>query len=147
MRLTLVILCLVLAGCREHTETKPTQIVIDDWWNSDMTRAYCQSFGSCTGDGVADVRSFERDIVSDFATDEKCSGLSVITFGGPSASQKVEFAEHHWTLMVDFMPDQKNQEWTVVGGTTVYLQGRGTDKEIVNRICIAAKQRGAAVNW
>lgn len=141
--------CVFVGACYGNDQTV-SHVVIDDWWNVDYAKSWCLQLAGtdtpCVGDPTIDVRSFETQIVTAFATDLRCKGLNVTTFEGPGKPSNVYVGDKRsWSLMLDYSPIRVSQKWTLVGKSPAYLEGTGEPKEIANRICVALNQRGATV--
>jgi hypothetical protein len=96
-------------GC---TKKEPT-VVIDDWWNVDFAKNGCDMRARngdhpCIGDPTAEVRDFEAQLRTAFASDGSCHGVGLADFQGPNqaaskAASKANTSKADWQLMLDLV--------------------------------------------
>jgi hypothetical protein len=133
-------------GC---TEKEPT-VVIDDWWNVDFAKNGCELRAStgnpCIGDPAADVREFESQLSTFFASDPSCRGVVFVSFSGPKSTTPRVASGAEWQLMLDFVMGESSQSWSMVRRTKFLVtSGQGDPKGIAHAVCTVVKQTGGTV--
>jgi hypothetical protein len=173
--LIVLISAVVLSGC---SKSRPT-VVLDGWSNRDFAKEYCshatewlkanaasiaqvgcQNFASCPeltaiaenclGDPTPQVRDFETQLATEFATDPTCRDVNFVRFYDPAENNRAAsaaMAKPHWSLSLQFAPGAKQQPWEMLrspeyGG---YTKGVGRPAEIARKVCSIVTGRGAAL--
>ena len=145
----LLLLALVLGGCSKSQPPQPV-VVLDSWWNVDYAKNWCNDSNPCTSDPVVGVNEFERDLITQFASQEACHSVKVLQLIDPkSADSKVAEAlsNEHWNLSINFTVDKPSQEWQMVNlkKSAEVLKGNGTPSEIVKNVCNILTNKGGQV--
>ena len=66
------------------------------------------------GDPVVEVREFEDQFATAFASDTSCRGIKLVRFESPEDStrqQVSEMSQAHWSLAIDFDVGRTEQVW------------------------------------
>lgn len=106
---------------------------------------------ACRLDDTGGVHDFEASLATAFAANPECSAISFVKFSGPqyatSAARKAS-ERQHWSLMLDFIPGAKQQDWSLVhlGKQDSLAQGTGGAEEIAQKVCAIARNVGATVS-
>lgn len=106
---------------------------------------------ACRFDNSGGVHDFEALLATAFAANPECSKITFVKFSGPqhvtSAASKAS-KRQHWTLMLDFTPGAKQQDWSLVrlGKQESLAKGTGGAAEIAQKVCAIARSVGAAVS-
>jgi hypothetical protein len=143
----LIVAILSLAvGC---TRKEPV-VVVDDWWNVDYAKNGCATRAvteePCVGDPATEVRSFEVQLGTVFASDPSCHGVVLANYKGPDSTPSKSASTADWQLMFDFISGEVSQNWSMVGHVDgTYNTGNGNPKEIAHTICAVVKQTGGSV--
>lgn len=148
-RLTLSVLgiALFLFGCTKGESI----VVVDDWWDVDYARNGCemraQGPNPCVGDPVAEVRDFEAQLSTSFATDPSCRGVVLATFNGPVGESSSAASKAGWQLMLGFVVGEASQQWSMVHrtGDNHYTSGQGNPREIAHSICAVVNHTGGSI--
>ncbi|MGA7675634.1 MAG: hypothetical protein WCA78_11415 [Rhizomicrobium sp.] len=104
---------------------------------------------ACVVDDSGGISDFQVELASQFASAKECSDVQFVQFNNPTEKNKKasnSMAGTHWSLMIDFVPGSQEQPWSLVGPSSQVLKGTGRAKDIVNRVCIIASERGAKVS-
>jgi hypothetical protein len=128
-------------------------VVIDDWWNVDFAKDSCLSRANigdpCGSDPVLEVRDFEAQFRTSFASDPLCHGVILADYSGPKgvasqAASGADTSKADWQLMLDFIVGEPSQSWTLVhrGQTST---GQGSPREIMHTVCGVVQQTGGSV--
>jgi hypothetical protein len=140
---------LLLTACGRQEQKR---IVIDDWYNVDFVKDRCSIpafavyFPNCAdADPTFQVRGFEDRLRTAFASESKCHGITVVTYGGPRKAHTPARGRDDWSLMIDFAPGQQSQSWTLVGENPNYMTSDGTADQIATRVCTAVAHQGALI--
>jgi hypothetical protein len=143
LKLSVLGILLSLFGC---TKIKPT-IVVDDWWNVDFAKNGCELRGGCIGDPVAEVRDFEAQLSTSFATDTSCHSVVLASYIGPAGQSSNAASKADWQLMLDFNVGEASQSWKMVHrtGDNFYTTGQGNPKEIAHSICAVVNHTGGSI--
>ena len=101
-------------------------------------------------DPVQDVRMFEYNLATEFASNPDCSSVQFVHFMSPDEKNKAAsdaLQEQHWMLMLDYNPGVQKQHWSMVRSAdrSAFTQGEGDPKEIARKACAIVKQRGATL--
>ena len=138
---------LFLLGC-----TKTESIVaVDDWWNVDYAKNGCEmrahTGNPCVGDPADEVRDFEAQMATFFATDPSCSGIVLATFIGPVGQSSSAASKAGWQLMLDFTVGEASQQWSMVHrtGDNHYTTGQGNPREMAHSICAVMNHTGGSI--
>ena len=143
------IFALLSCGC---TKREPI-VVIDDWWNVDFAKNGCArragSGDPCIGDPVVEVRDFEAQLRTFFASDPLCHGVALADYGGPKqvaseAASQADTSKADWQLMFDFNVGESSQSWTMVHQAQT-SSGKGYPKEVVHTVCAVVRQTGGSL--
>jgi hypothetical protein len=148
-RLTFSVLgvSIFLFGCTKRESI----VVVDDWWNVDDAKIGCElrahSRNPCVGDPVAEVRDFEAQLGTSFATDPSCRGVVLATFNGPVGQSSSAASKAGWQLMLDFVVGEVSQQWSMVHrtGDNHYTTGRGNPSEIAHSVCAVVNHTGGSI--
>jgi len=133
---------------------KQTIIVIDDWWNVDFAKNRCEIMArnggaACSGDPTWEVRDFEAQLRSAFASDGSCRGIVLASFGPGQAASKAaseaDTSKADWQLMLNFQVGESSQTWTMVHRNQT-TSGRGNPREIIHTVCAVVKQVGGSIS-
>jgi hypothetical protein len=146
------LLCAILLFSSGCAKREPI-VVIDDWWNVDFAKNGCElragSNDPCVGDPVVEVRDFESQLRTFFASDPRCHGVVLADFFGPTqaasrAASEANTSKADWQLMLDFNVGQTSQNWTIVhhGQTST---GQGHPKDVVQTVCAIVRQTGGSL--
>jgi hypothetical protein len=159
---------IMIAGCKRNTR-QPTTIVYDRWWSSDYAANGAQSSCDLKDTQICEeaARSAEYDFLgkvsAKFQSDSTCSGLRLVVYNGHGKDSK-EFdkeyskaiANGHWTLIVDFVPEDEKQHWSLIPdidiGNNVNTTGQagatGEDnaQSISHAVCSIVKKTGGSVS-
>src|SRR5450755_264609 len=168
-------LSLALAGCGEPTPV----VVLDGWWNADFARETCRHakewsrenaaligqagcervascremlpiVEACAVDPVQDVRRFENDLATEFASSAECHSVHLVHFGDPKESSRAAsdaMQKAYYSLSLDFKPGARKQQWRMLSPPTrtAFTQGEGTPPEIAGKVCFIVKEQGATL--
>ena len=96
------------------------------------------------------AHDWEDAVSSQFALNDKCSGLSVVWFGGPgvptSATMSAMASKPPWVLIVDYVPGHDEQSFTIGSpGNASMIRSSGSAKKAVNDTCLLMKAKGGAI--
>jgi len=123
--------------------------VLDDQFNVDFAHVACRDLPGCVdGLGVeAQVRDFELQLSTAFATDSSCNGLVLVSY---PAKPTLEDLKASWLLTLQFNPGQPGYGWRMGhGGATGhprgFTEGEGNATAIAHAVCAVVKQRGGSV--
>jgi hypothetical protein len=135
--------------------TKRESIVtVNDWWSVDFAKNGCElgvANGNpyCAGlDPAAEVRNFEQEMSTFFATDSSCHGVVLATYSGPVEGRSSNAASKSaWTLMMNFTVGQTSQYWSMTRhtGDNSYTTGHGNPKEMAHSICAVVNHIGGSI--
>jgi hypothetical protein len=135
-------------GC---TSKEPV-VVVDDRWNVDYAKKGCSvravTEEPCVGDPIAEVRSFEAQLATFFASDPSCHGVAVANYEGPGSGHSKAASIADWQLTLDFILGEPSQSWSMIRhvdgsdntGNSSYSTGNGNPGEIAHTICGVVKQ-------
>ena len=147
----ILLAALVLSfGC---SHKKPV-VTIDDWWNVDYVKNWCELGATngrpCVGDPVSEVQDFELALRTFFSADPACHEVLLTSFGGPVAAPSKTASDANssadWQLMFNFQPGESSQDWTMVHRADNNIaKGQGSPKEIAHSICAIVTQAGGSV--
>jgi hypothetical protein len=150
----------------------PTIVENDGWWSNDYAAQVAEN--RCARDGttpcddntepVREARQAETDfegkLSASFQADPTCSGLTLRGFGGrnnritdadslvkSAASTANAGAQEYWFLIVDFVPEEEKQSWSmdILPSHTNNVSGEGDSKSMAHTICSVAKGVGGKV--
>src|SRR4029453_15536283 len=122
-------------------------VVVDSWWSGDYAKHGCEQaksfmkenrdrinrygceavttcsllmpqYSACSSDPAAQARSFEDELMSQFAINRDCKGTTFARYYGASvkASEALQAAlndKNHQTLIIDFVAGMSTQAWTM----------------------------------
>jgi hypothetical protein len=102
------------------------------------------------GDPIAEVRSFEAQLATFFASDPSCHGVVVANYEGPDSAHSKSASIADWQLTLDFILGEPSQSWSMIRhvdssyntGSSSYNTGNGNPREIAHTICAVVKQAG-----
>jgi hypothetical protein len=126
-------------------------VVLDGWWLSDYAAQGCEPAAHCSAirDSVFD---FETQLTTSFATDTTCKGVRFVKYKGPGnydPSVSDTMGQRHWMLIVDFVPGNLKQPWTMLHNPDLSrrTQGEGAPEDIAHKVCaIVSEQGGTLLN-
>ena len=150
----------------------PTIIENDGWWSNDYAASVAEN--RCARDGttpcndnsepVLEARQAETDfegkLAASFQADPTCYGLTLRGFGGRNrritdpesltknaASLAKADVQGYWFLIVDFIPEEEKQSWSmdILPSHTNNVSGEGDAKSMAHTICSVAKGVGGTV--
>jgi hypothetical protein len=132
-------------GC---TKREPA-VVVNDWWNVDYAKKGCAMRAvteePCVGDPVAEVRGFEAQLGTLFASDPSCHGVAVASYEGPQSARSRAATVADWQLTLDFISGEASQSWSMIRYVDrSYNTGTGNPREIAHAICAAVKHTGGS---
>ena len=168
-------LLVVLVGC-----SKPAPVVVlDGWWSADFAKETCLRANewhrenaaliskvgcdkitscremmpvveACVLDPVQDVRRFENDLATEFASNAECRSVQFVHFSDPNESRKVAsdaMQKQHYSLSLDFSPGARRQQWKMLSSPnrSAFTQGEGSPQEIAKKVCFIVKEQGATL--
>jgi hypothetical protein len=140
---TLLILAILplSVGC---TQNDPA-VVVDDRWNVDHAKNDCSMRAiteePCVGDPVAEVRRFEAQLGTFFASDPSCQGVVLANYKGPDSAPPRAASSADWQLTLDFILGEASQSWSVIRHVDrSYDTGSGNPGEIAHTICAVVKR-------
>lgn len=132
----------------------PPPVILDSWWDVDYANISCRNMHipECN-DPVREVKTFESQLITQFAGRQICRGIRIEVFKNPTrnpnagASADMAKGKIWWALSLDFVPGEKSQDWKMSLGPedTVIRQGHGTPSEIAENICVIVKNQGAEI--
>jgi hypothetical protein len=165
------VLAISLVGCKHGIEMKqPVTISYDRWWSSDYAAE--AAWGTCSASklGLSTERCIDKDearadeaeflerFSAAFRSDQACSGLRLIIYGGPDNTSKNSYKElsrvedeGYWDLIVDYRPEREKQSWrlslvkkthTTENGSA---SGEGNAQTVSHAVCSIVKQPGGSV--
>lgn len=131
-------------ACRR--ESQPT-VVIDSWWTVDFARNSCRSVSACgfDKDNPGNVHDYINNLKAQFAVAAVCRGVTVLDYRGPSYKTNPDMPKEYESLIVDYVPNESAQNFSIIGHPSTNVFGSGTIQEIVDRACVAARGLGARV--
>lgn len=169
------LLIVVLVGC---DKPKPV-VVLDGWWDVDYAKQWCSQANhwhqenaalvaqvgcdkvtscpemmtiadACTPDPIQEVRKFENDLATEFASSEECRFVQFVYFSDPKGSSKAAsdaMQKLHYSLSLDFIPGARKQQWKMLSSPNIsaFTQGEGSPQEIAKKVCFIVKERGATL--
>jgi hypothetical protein len=142
----------IIVSCGPVRKSEPI-LVVDDWWNVDYAKAGCESRSingdPCISDPRADVRDFEAQFHTWFASDSSCHGIALADYNGPTeissrAASEAVSTESDWQLMLDFNSGRSSQNWRLVHHSQLY-SGEGNAMGIMHAVCGIINQRGGTL--
>lgn len=106
---------------------------------------------ACMFDSTGGVHDFEISLSTAFAADPACSKVSFVVFSGPqhvTSAESEALKRSHWSLMLDFTPGAKQQDWSLVrlGKQHSFAKGNGHIAEIARQVCAIARNVSASVS-
>ena len=175
-RILTALLVVIFAACG-----KPSPVVVlDGWWNTDFAKEACRSANvwhrenaalisqvgcdkvtacpetmpvveACVLDPVQDVRTFENDLATEFASNAECRSVQFVYFSDPKSSSKASsdaMAKPHYSLSLDFTPGARRQQWKMISSpkSGSFTQGEGNAEEIAKKVCFIVKEQGATLS-
>jgi hypothetical protein len=134
----------ILHLCVGCTEKEPA-VVVDDRWNVDYAKNGCSMRAiteePCVGDPVAEVRSFEAQLGTFFASDPSCQGVVLANYKGPDSAPSRAASIADWRLTLDFIFGETSQSWSMIRHVdSSYNTGNGNPRKIAHTICAVVKQ-------
>lgn len=142
----IVAISTALASCGK---SPVASVLIDDWWNVDDAKNGCviqaQDGAPCDGDPTIEVRSFEAQLDTFFASDPVCHGVIVSTYEGPNTAKAPPATVPQSTLMLDYNVGQRTQHWSLVAKNASYTEGTGDAKEITRMVCSIVTHVGGSI--
>ncbi len=107
------------------------------------------TFEACTPNPLQKLREFEKNLATEFANSRECQSVQFMYYSNPNKSSEPTvnaMLSQHYGLALDFDPGTLKQQWDLnLSNSKVnraIAHGRGTVKEIANKICfIVNKQR------
>ncbi len=106
---------------------------------------------TCKASGPAsEVRGFHSKLLAQFASEPQCSiSIMRLSDGKTDAGVKNDleaFKRQDWELVFGFTPGASVQEWSMWPREPgPYLEGSGTIKEVVRRVCSIMTRSGAKI--
>ena len=98
-------------------------------------------------DPVQDVRRFENDLATEFASNAECRSVQFVHFSDPKENSKVAsnaMQKQHYNLSLDFSPGARKQQWKMLSSSNgAFTQGEGGPQEIVKKVCFIVNEQGA----
>jgi len=135
-------------GCKGKAEKEPT-VLGDGGWNVDYAKNVCesrrQSATPCLTDPTSEVRDYELQIRTEWAANPICHGLRLVGFGQSVSADEDKAIE--FQLMLDYVPGESKQSWTVTNRKALTQVATGTDdpKTTAHTICAVLSHRGGSV--
>jgi len=126
-----------------------TAVVMDSWWNVDFAKNNCGrrkgTENPCFGEPTGEVKDYELQISTAWAADSACRGLKLVGFDSAQTSRldnEIEFQ-----LMLDYVPGETKQSWTMTSRKTLKVVATGTDnaKAAAHTICAVLNHKGGSV--
>jgi hypothetical protein len=96
----------------------------------------------------AAVRSFEDQLMTNFATNSYCKGATFARYYGTTVSPEVAAAmrKRHWTLIIDFQLGLSKEPWSLdVWDPHVHTEGEGDANKISADVCSIVLGHGGAL--
>jgi hypothetical protein len=134
--------------------------VYDEWWSSDYAangaelRCPSATRDWCRDNARIEEAAFLGKFSAAFQSDPACTGLRLLVYGGPKNTSKQAsqaLAEindrEHWSLIVNFSPEEQKQSWTMSyqAGAARNASGEGDPPSVARSVCEIAKNRGGTV--
>ena len=124
---------------------KQPAVVVDDRWNVDQAKNGCSARAvteePCVGDPAAEVRRFEAQLGTFFASDPSCQGVVLANYKGPDSAPSRAPSIADWQLTLDFIFGEASQSWSMIRHVDrSYNTGNGNPGEIAHTICAVVKQ-------
>jgi hypothetical protein len=121
-------------GCSKVTSCKEIMPVVD----------------ACQFDNTGGVGDFQDRLATEFASSPSCANVKFIVIAGPEHASKAASAAmkgKHWHMQFDFIPGAKEQSWSLsyLGQSNTFAKGKGSLKQIANKVCAIASGTGARV--
>ncbi len=97
---------------------------------------------------IDEVHDFEGRLVTAFAVDPICHGVSITSWQGPGGPAAKPTKGPQWQLMLDYTVGQPSQDWSMAPpektpGT--YTNGTGDAAQIIHSVCSVITHMGGAI--
>ena len=105
---------------------------------------------ACFLDPTQEVRTFEDNLATEFATNQTCNSVHFVYFKNLDEKNKAAYDAikgPHWMLMLNYTPGAKVQNWSMVrsGERSAFARSEDGPKEIAREVCNIAKEQGASL--
>ena len=133
-----------VCGC-----SRPESVVLlDTGWDARATTYLCKNTLRCAGDPGLLVRDFELTLKTQFAAQEGCRSVQLLSYESPNSSPEVDKArqKQYWTLSLNFVPGASQQGWQIIESERHnLLQGDGSAADIAREVCGIVTKKGATL--
>jgi hypothetical protein len=125
-------------------------VVIDAWWSVDYAKNLCSRANACSMDPTAEALDFEDRLATQLAVNPQCSGVFVVKYRGRNFDYAKTIMDAmqrrpHWTLVIDYVPEQQSQLWWLRLESGPHTQGEGELREIAANVCSILIQQGIKI--
>lgn len=131
-------------------QSNESVIVIDAWWSVDYAKNMCSRTNACSMDPTAEALDFEDRLATQLAVNPQCSGVFIAKYRGPNFDHDKTIMDAmqrspHWTLIIDYVPEQQTQSWWLRLAGGPHMEGEGELREIAANVCSILTQQGAKI--
>ncbi|HLL26521.1 MAG TPA: hypothetical protein VKT73_02585 [Xanthobacteraceae bacterium] len=122
-------------------------VVIDAWWNVDYAKNMCSRTDACSMDPTAEALDFEDRLATQLAVNPQCAGVFVAKYRGRNFDYAKTIMDAmqrrpHWTLVIDYVPEQQTQSWWLRLEGGPHMQGEGELRAIAANVCSILIEQG-----
>lgn len=129
-------------------------VIIDGWWDDDYAKGACRTSGtpskSCEDEQLSNVRTFEREVITQFAGNSICTGISISRYNNPQSENKAAVSAMRtswWSLSINYYEPGKKQDWQLLRNkSSMVYQGKDDPDTIAKKVCTIVRGKGAKIN-